>query len=378
MTSWSPGIRARLFIGYAVALTICCSLIAVIVYLGVRFLPTYQLSTVVVVDTDTSVVAPTRNALDVSRIEDVWGVLLVVSVVTVLVVLTLGLAVGWSMSRRMLSPLEQIADAAERAASGDLSSRIGAQGPHDELRRLADTFDDTMERLEASFDAQRQFTANASHELLTPLATTSGLLELLPDADPGEQEELIAMLHATNQRNILLVKQLLELARANRGMLPQERVDLAATVDAVTAEQRHPGCDIAYTGGGKSVVHGDALLLHQLVWNVVQNAVAHNVEGGWVRIEIAEDEAGVELRVENTGTRIPHDDAQRLLEPFQRGQQRTYDGDHHGLGLALVRAVADAHHAELTLTPRTEGGLIVAVRFPPYARASQARREQSI
>jgi two-component system sensor histidine kinase VanS len=377
---WSIG--ARLFTAYAISLAVCSTLVAGIVYTGVRFLPSYQFSQVVQIEPGTEVTyapgTPVTDAapdgpLVVATTEELWGLVLAVAVVAVIVVLALGLAAGWTVSRRVLAPLQAIAEAAERAASGDLSSRIGARGPRDELRRLADTFDDTMARLERSLDASRRFAANASHELRTPLATTKGLLELLPDAAGAERAEIERMLESTNERGIRLVGELLALARAEH-LSPEQRVsvDLAALVDDALDEFEPLAADTDLVLTRRiepAVVEGERTMLELAVRNLVHNAISYNVAGGGVCVNVrrgggeGESDHAIVV-VENDGPHIAPDIVDRLAEPFYRASERTYEGDHHGLGLAMVASVARAHKGRLQLSTRNEGGLRVALELP--------------
>ncbi|MGP5077916.1 sensor histidine kinase [Brachybacterium alimentarium] len=372
MSSGAWSIRTRLFTGYAVALTVCCSLIAVIIYIGVRFLPTYRFSQTVVGEGDDATYVPGESVarpFEITTGESVWAVVLVISIAAVLIVLLLGLTVGWSLSRRMLAPLEFITVAAERVAAGDLSSRIDAHGPDDELQRLADTFDATMERLERSFDSHRRFAANASHELLTPLSTARGLLQLIPDADQEERTEIVRMLRDTNEGNIKLVNQLLELARAGHtNATAAEATDLTAAVEDVLGDltplTENANITVRSSLETKVTVQGDATLLRHLVRNLVQNAISHNVPGGWVQVTLSASSDNVELRIENTGAPIDLEIITHLHEPFYRIEARTHRAGHHGLGLALATAVAEAHNARLDVDARDGGGLMIGITIP--------------
>ncbi|MEU5303456.1 HAMP domain-containing protein [Streptomyces noursei] len=255
-------IHARLFLGFGGALAVCSALMVAIIYVGIRYLPTYDLTTPVEVPSPSSTapgaIRPTPDSpppktlqegrrIDTSGLirnkEDVWSTVLLVSVSGVLVVLVVGLGAGWILSRRLLAPLHTINRAAAKAGEGDLSYRINAQGPADELKQLADTFDTTLARLEESFAAHRRFAANASHELLTPLATTRAILQMAA-ADPSKEEiaELVPMLRETNERNIRVVRELLRLAAADQAIHDTEPVDLAdlaaRTVAAARADRR--------------------------------------------------------------------------------------------------------------------------------------------
>jgi two-component system sensor histidine kinase VanS len=378
--SWS--IRARLFAGYAIALTVACALIAVLIYTGMRYLTNYEFArTTVIVPEGTphrqTTYSPpvSDGVLDVNSREDVWNAVLMISIGASLVVLAIGLSAGWLLSRRVLAPLQLITEAAERASTGDLASRINADGPQDELRRLADTFDTTMARLERSFDSHRRFAANASHELRTPLSATRALLQLIEAADPQTRAEIVTMLNETNERNIRLVEQLLLLARADHLTARMaESVDLAEVTRACVAEiddaARAAGLTLQIETNPDTIIGADTVLVRQVVRNLLENAMAYNVTDGWLRIRVGRfvDPESVTLDIENTGAPMKPELAARLTEPFFRTETRTHHGDHHGLGLALVTSVVEAFDGRLEIAPRASGGLRVTISFPHSPR----------
>jgi two-component system sensor histidine kinase VanS len=288
--------------------------------------------------------------------------------------LMFGLLGGWILAGHMLAPLTRITDATRMAATGSLSHRIRLQGPNDEFRELADSFDAMLARLEAHVAEQQRFAANASHELRTPLAITQTLLDVArkdPDRDNGE---LVERLHAVNARAIDLVEALLLLGRADQRSFTADHVDLSLLAEEATetllplAEER--GVTIE-TAGEVTPAIGSHVLLLQLSTNLVQNAIVHNLpEQGTVWVTTSVHPENVVLTVENTGERLTPQAVSTLAEPFQRGTQRIRT-DHAGagLGLAIAKSIAQAHDGVLTLTPRAAGGLCVTVRLP--ARASQ-------
>ncbi|MGW3497603.1 sensor histidine kinase [Streptomyces sp. NPDC001020] len=288
----------------------------------------------------------------------------------------LGLAViafafGYAMAGRVLSPLGRITRTARAVASSDLSRRIELDGPDDELKELADTFDDMLERLQRAFTAQQRFVGNASHELRTPLAINRTLLEVHL-SDPGapiELQQLGKTLLATNERSEQLVEGLLLLARSDNQIVERKPVDLAEVasqaVDQVHAEAEAKGVEIR---GERSaaVVQGNGVLLERIALNLVQNAVRYNVpEGGWVEVttEVQHDQAV--LLVTNTGPVVPAYEIDNLFEPFTRlRNERTGSDKGVGLGLSIVRSVARAHGGHITAQPREGGGLVMRVTLP--------------
>jgi len=283
--------------------------------------------------------------------------------------LVFGLAGGWILAGRMLTPLTRITDATRLAATGSLSHRIRLPGRKDEFRELADAFDTMLARLEAQVAEQQRFAANASHELRTPLAVTQTLLDVArkdPDRDNGE---LVARLHAVNARAIDLTEALLVLSRADQRSFVREPVDLSLIAEEATetllplAEKR--GATIE-TAGDAAPTAGSPTLLTQLATNLVHNAIVHNLgHGGSVWVTTGVDAQGARLTIENTGERLSPQRVATLVEPFQRGAERARS-DHAGvgLGLAIVKSIASAHDGTLSLTPRPEGGVRAEVRLP--------------
>ncbi|MFI0975725.1 sensor histidine kinase [Streptomyces sp. NPDC021093] len=392
-------IHGRLFLGFGAALGVCAALMVAIIYVGMRFLPTYDFSTTVIAPEGSfrpGHPVPSASASEpagqfphavepellrgeeadssrgISTKEDVWSTVLAVSVGGVLLVMAVGLGAGWLLSQRLLAPLHTISAAAAKAAEGNLGERIEAEGPEDELKRLADTFDTMLARLEESFAAHQRFAANASHELLTPLATTRAVLQVAA-ADPTGEEfaELTPMLREINERNISVVRALLDLASAEHTPFDPNPVDLAELAERAVAERAGQAltygirldvdteteldCDIA----------GNATLLRQLVLNLLDNALAHNVPvAGSVQLAVFREKAVV-LEIENTGPHVEAAVADRLFEPFYRAQPRVgSDLSGHGLGLAIVRSIVSAHHGTVTATANPGGGLTVRVELP--------------
>ena len=284
--------------------------------------------------------------------------------------LAFGLLGGWMLAGRMLAPLARITDATRMARSGSLAHRIRLPGRRDEFRDLSDAFDAMLARLEAHVAEQQRFAANASHELRTPLAITQTLLDVARNDPTRDPDELIERLHTVNTRAIDLTEALLLLSRGDRRSFTREPVDLSLVAEEAietllpVADQRRITVDV--TGETTPTVGSGALLL-RMVTNLIQNAIVHNLPaGGTVTVHTeAQHDAGV-LRVENTGHPLTAALVPTLIEPFQRGAQRTRTDERAGvgLGLAIVHSVVRAHDGTLDLTPRPAGGLRVTVRLP--------------
>ncbi|MGW3420785.1 sensor histidine kinase [Streptomyces phaeochromogenes] len=288
----------------------------------------------------------------------------------------LGLAViafafGYAMAGRVLSPLGRITRTARAVAGSDLSRRIELDGPDDEFKELADTFDDMLERLQRAFTAQQRFVGNASHELRTPLAINRTLLEVHL-SDPGapvELQQLGKTLLATNERSEQLVEGLLLLARSDNQIVERKPVDLAEvasqTIDQARGEAEAKGVAIR----GKrdaAVVQGSGVLLERIALNLVQNAVRYNVaEEGWVEVTTEVQHGQAVLVVSNTGPVVPAYEIDNLFEPFRRLRtERTGSDKGVGLGLSIARSVARAHGGHIAAEPREGGGLVMRVTLP--------------
>lgn len=280
-------------------------------------------------------------------------------------------AFGYAMAGRVLSPLGRITRTARQVAGSDLARRIELDGPDDELKELADTFDEMLERLERAFTAQQRFVANASHELRTPLAINRTLLEVHL-SDPGapvELQQLGKTLLATNERSEQLVEGLLLLARSDNQIVERKSVDLAEVaeraVDQVHKEAAAKGVEIR---GERApvVVQGNGVLLERIALNLLQNAVRYNVpEDGWVEVTTEAQHGQAVLVVSNTGPVVPAYEVDNLFEPFRRlRQERTGSDKGVGLGLSIARSVARAHGGRISAEPREGGGLVMRVTLP--------------
>ncbi|GIJ51442.1 two-component sensor histidine kinase [Virgisporangium aliadipatigenens] len=335
-------VRARLTLVNGAFLSLSSGALLVLVYLVVRLVPPFEVFPV-----DKPELGGAQ-AVALSR-SNFLDVLLWACIGGFVVVSAFGMVAAWIIAGRVLRPLDRITATANAASTGTLHERIALTGPDDELKRLADTLDSMLARLDAEFQAHRRFAANAAHELRTPLAASRTVLQVAR-ANPAAYDvaTLAAQLLVANQRSIDTTEALLALADATHAPLAPEVVDLTAIV----AEETPDGVGLHLE---PTSVDGDPVLLRRLVANLVDNAVRHN--DARRRVEIAlHDET---LRITNTGPVVS--DVERLFEPFYREAGRVRGG--HGLGLAIVRAVADAHRAALSATANPTGGLAVTVAF---------------
>ena len=304
-----------------------------------------------------------------------------------LVVLGLGLvaavvavAGAWWLAGRFLRPLRAITTAAQEISATNLHRRLMLAGPDDELTQLGRTLDGLFARLEASFEAQRRFVANASHELRTPLAGQRTLLQVAasdPQASVQSLREACDEALRLGDQQERLIEALLTLATSERGVERWDRFDLAQIAQTAITTRRelaHAHQLTVDTSLASTPLAGDPALVELLVANLVENALRHNIAGGKVHLLTAAEPDGGILTISNTGPLVPESAIPRLFRPFQAtGADRTrQQAEGHGLGLAIVHAAADAHSATITAKPRPDGGLEITIRFPssesPVAR----------
>jgi signal transduction histidine kinase len=311
--------------------------------------------------------------------------LLITSGIALAAVAVAAVAIGWVIAGRVLRPLNTITAAARRISATSLHQRLALPGPDDELKELADTLDELFARLDAAFDAQQHFIANAAHELRTPLTAERTLLQVALD-DPyttsQDWRSTAQEVLASNGEQERLIEALLALACSEGGLGHRERIDLPAICHDVLARPAPgaaaPGLHVE-TALGSAALDGDPRLIERLVANLVDNATDHNVTGGHVWVATGVTNGRAVLTVTNTGPVIPGSEVGRLFQPFQRlDPGRTHRGDGHGLGLSIVRGIATAHGAAITARPRPGGGLAIDIAFPPPAHLSPPQTRQLI
>jgi signal transduction histidine kinase len=297
--------------------------------------------------------------------------LLIWSAIALAVMAVLAVALGWLVAGRMLQPLRKMTVATQQISEQNLHKRLDLEGPSDEVKDLADTIDELLGRLEAAFDAQRHFVANASHELRTPLTLNRALVEFTLRNPGATIDDLRAMgedLISSGEQQEQLIDALLTLAISARGLEQREPFDLSEIIVRVLLDP-HPeieqlGLDVR-TAFSPAFTTGDSRLAERLVANLFDNALRHNVAGGHVSVAARTQADHAVLAIANSGPVIRQEDVDRLFEPFQRLESdRTHHPDGHGLGLSIVRSVAVAHGGAITACARAEGGLDIEVTFP--------------
>jgi two-component system, OmpR family, sensor kinase len=313
-----------------------------------------------------------------------------------IVVTASSFAGGWWLGGRMVRPVDEVIDQAESLGASDLDRRITAQADTREYRRLVDVLNLMLARLEHAFEAQRRFTADASHELRSPLTALRGEIELAMrrKRDTGEYERVLASNLQEVDRLSQLAEDLLTLARSDAGVMePRLKVsDLAERAEAVAnrLRGRAEAANVRVRLGAARPVHAvvDPALIDQLLWNLLDNAIKFTPAGGSVQIGVTATTEQVEIIVEDTGPGIRQQDRERIFDRFYRADAaRTHSGDSPGtgLGLAIVRAIARAHGGEARAGAGRNGGArfsIVLPTAPPAATGgpgspSESRRSGS-
>jgi signal transduction histidine kinase len=299
--------------------------------------------------------------------------LLIVSGIALVIMAIPAIAAGWLVAGRLLRPLRAMTAAARNISATNLHARLNLTGPDDELKQLGDTFDALLGRLDESFRSQRQFVANASHELRTPHATMRVWLDVAqnkPEPAPPHVTDLGDRLRHELDHVDRLLDGLLVLARAQHGAITDEsalQLDTlvcAATADRATLISRN-SLDVRHQECPGARVTGNAMLLARMVGNVVDNAIIHNTPGGWVRISASVAGAAARLVVENGGPVLDEHDVQALTQPFRRlGTERTGSDRGSGLGLSIVAAIAEMHGGTLELHAPTGGGFQAVIELP--------------
>jgi signal transduction histidine kinase len=305
-------------------------------------------------------------------VDDTTRELVTQSLIALSAMAVASMALGWFVAGRVLGPLKRITATARRLSEQNLHERISMRGPQDELRELADTLDDMLRRLEAAFDSQRNFVSNASHELLSPLSIVRAELDVTladPNASTHELRAMAETVRIATERSERLIQRLLALAQSEQGVATKSAVGIDELVREATAQLEplaRQGEVHVVSHLEEAMVHGDRVLLERLVGNLIENAILHSRPGGEARIRTASENGRSVLRIDNDGSEaISADAVARLFEPFARvGSDRLEHREGFGLGLSIVRSVAQAHSAVIDAVPGPGGGLYITVAFP--------------
>jgi len=346
-----PRLRTRLAVLYAVAAVVLGAVPVTVVGLGAW------------TSRSTQTVGTVADGGTVSN----TGPVLVAVVVGLIVVALVAAPIGWALAGRAVRPLRELASAAE-GATADRLPEHGELGRYEEFADLSATLAGLYTRLDAAYAAQRRFVADASHELRTPLTVHRTLIQVTladPDADATALRAVCEELLRIGDQQEQLVSALLALAQGQQGPGAARPVDLATlAAEAVTARgSATAGLTIRADTQRAVVARSDPTLIASLIGNLLDNAIHYNLDGGRVDVRTHCHERRAVLAISNTGPVVPEDTVDRILQPFQRlAAPRMHSGS-RGLGLAIVRAIADGHGADLRVAPNPEGGLTVTVGF---------------
>ncbi len=373
LPSWMGSIRFRLTVVYSTVVFGLAAFVVAGIYVGLRYSlehqtvgTVYQLPQGQLVEINTAQFIQNRaygRALETLR---------VFSAGALLALFFASLVIGWFVSGRMLRPIGQITTAVRQIQASDLSQRIALGGPDDELRRLADTFDDMLGRVDEAFESQRQFIHEASHELRNPLAVIRTNLEVTlsdPDASADDLRHTAEVVERATERMAKLVDDLLVYARKGTLSMEREPVEVGSLVSDAAAEFTAPaeaaglqlGCDAP---GGLWVV-GDRLALRQALANLLANAVRLAPAGTGIRVRAGREGPWVWMSVEDEGPGIDPADHERVFQRFWRGDPREgREQGRSGLGLTIVRQIAEAHGGEVKLASEPGRGAAFALWLP--------------
>jgi signal transduction histidine kinase len=281
------------------------------------------------------------------------------------------MTLGWFVAGKMLKPIRTITEHARLASTDTLGNRIALRGPPDELHDLADTIDGMLDRIETSYESQRQFSARVSHELRTPLA----LLSTAADSSlskPDGDHQLAGTVKQAVERSERLIAGLLTLAKSESSRIEYSNVDLAdlagSSLEQFALQATRARIEIREPRLESVVVRAEPVLLEQCFANLVDNAIRYNNPGGWLQVFTTVVNGIARFSVENSGPVVAPGDISVLFAPYQRGTfLQVNDSPGYGLGLAIVRSIANAHGASIDAFPRDEGGLSIEIAFPPVS-----------
>jgi signal transduction histidine kinase len=294
------------------------------------------------------------------------------------------LVIGWYLAGHVLKPVGRITEVARRISATDLSQRIALDGPPDEMRRLAETFDEMLDRLDRSFGTQRRFVEDASHELRNPLAVIRSNLDTTladPDATTGDLRAAAEQVSRSVDRMSRVVEDLVTFARHETRPHQLTLVDLGGlgrqTVAEFEAYAANHDVRLTHYASESLLTLGDSGSLRQALANLLSNALRVAPAGSEVRVTAGGDGSWVWMAVEDQGPGIPKADQERVFQRFQRGREESGLGT--GLGLAIVRQIAESHRGEARLTSTEGAGSIFTILLPatgagsPGARTRRAR-----
>lgn len=306
------------------------------------------------------------------------------SIIALIVMFVLSLAIGWWVAGRALRPVGAITRTAQEINASDLTRRIGATGPHDELRTLADTIDSMLARLDRAFSDQRRFVEDVSHELRNPVSLIHTNVEAVLANDrstiPERREASLVVLQATRRMRRLL-EDLLAIARSRSEAFTDRQVDLAAAVTAAVREYRLPaearGLSVVERSHGGPVVVGDPDALQRVMANLLSNAVRLAPPGSTLTVGMGSRDGWAWAAVADEGPGIDEANQDRVFDRFYRGNGTSGDdavADGSGLGLSIARQIAESHEGRLVLVSHGPAGSTFVLWLPDHAMNRSAGR----
>lgn len=305
---------------------------------------------------------------------NLWGM------AALFLVLILGTGATWLMAGHVLKPLKELSYAIEEIGGNDLSNRVEIQGRQDEIGRLARSFNHMMDKVSASFERQKRFSASAAHELKTPLATILVNLEVLEldgKTSPDRMEKVLTIVKANTERMIRLVEDLMRLT-SDKDHEMEEEVELsevfAITLDELSPLIRKKDLTVSIENTPDISLTGSRVMLYRVMSNLLENAAKYNREHGSISIVTGRDDNGVTVKIEDTGIGIPEEALPHIFEPFYRvDQSRSRAVGGAGLGLPLVKDIVEKHGGEVTVKSAAGEGTTFILRFPASYRGVERR-----
>lgn len=305
---------------------------------------------------------------------NLWGM------AALFLVLILGTGATWLMAGHVLKPLKELSSAIEEIGGNDLSNRVEIQGRQDEIGRLARSFNHMMDKVSASFERQKRFSASAAHELKTPLATILVNLEVLEldgKTSPDRMEKVLTIVKANTERMIRLVEDLMRLT-SDKDHEMEEEVELSEvftiTLDELSPLIRKKDLTVSIENTPDISLTGSRVRLYRVMSNLLENAAKYNREHGSISIVTGRDDNGVTVKIEDTGIGIPEEALPHIFEPFYRvDQSRSRAVGGAGLGLPLVKDIVEKHGGEVTVKSAAGEGTTFILRFPASYRGVERR-----
>ena len=293
--------------------------------------------------------------------------------------------VGWFLAKKALSPVDMVTGLARKIEAGSLNERLDVSGPKDELGRLAKTFNDMIARLELSFKQMKQFTADASHELKTPLTVLKGEMEIALKTEKTVEgfKEVIKSSLEEIDRMSALVKSLLNLAKLDsRVRLPNDNIKLNGIVEERFNQTlplaKDKGIDMVMAKKESVIIMGDKLGIGQLLFNLIYNAIKYTSKDGRIEISLEQSDNWAIIKVIDTGIGIAEEDLPHIFDRFYRvDKARTTGAGGVGLGLSICKEIAEAHGGKIEVESEAGKGSVFKVYLPLKDRTAEILNEMA-